>query len=57
MRRADPSSSEVLPSVCMSLIMIKRNNKPLLLELLGRGGQTKQEEINRNLFIVGMLSR
>jgi hypothetical protein len=56
MRRADPSSREVLPNVCVLLIEIKRNNKPLLQEWLDRADQTKNEERNRNLPTVGILS-
>lgn len=58
MRQADPSSREVLPTVCVCvlLIVIKLNNKPLLLEWLGRWGQTENEESNRNLLTVEIIS-
>ena len=47
LRRADPSSKEVLPSVCVSLGAIRCNNNCVHLQRMGRRVQTKTERNKR----------
>ena len=42
---ADPSSTGVLPSVCVSVSVIRCNNNPLHLQWVGRSRQSKKEEL------------